>query len=83
MKRRRFFISVPAAGVVALPAAPAGAQGAGDVNQSCVGWFASTFAKESGAGFGHDVSVEARESQPFGYTTVSPFAHLELEDCQG
>jgi hypothetical protein len=43
---------------------------------------ASTFAKEFGARFGHEMSVEARQAQPFGYTTVSRFAHLELEDCQ-
>jgi hypothetical protein len=83
VKRRRFLISVLTAGLLALPAAPAWAQGAGDANQSCVGWFASTFAKELGAGFGHDISVSAHELQPFGRSTVSPFAHLELEDCQG
>jgi hypothetical protein len=83
VKRTRFLISVLAAGLVALPAAPAGAQGAGDVNQSCVGWFASTVAKEFGAGFGEIISGEAHEFQPFGHTRVSPFAHLELEDCQG
>lgn len=82
MKRKRFLISALAAGVVALPAAPAGAQGAGDVNQSCVGWFASTFAQELGAGYGELIRLETREYQPFGHTRVSPFAHLELEDCQ-
>jgi hypothetical protein len=83
MKSKRFLISVLAAGVVALPAAPAGAQGAGEVNQSCVGWFASTVAQELGSGFGDLIRGEAHEFQPFGQTRVSPFAHLELEDCQG
>jgi hypothetical protein len=81
VKGKNLLISVVAAGVVALPAAPAAANGAGDENQSCVGWFASTNAK--GEGIGSFISVEARASQPFGFTTVSPFAHLELEDCQG
>jgi hypothetical protein len=83
VKRKRFLIAVLAAGVVALPAAPAGAQGAGDVNQSCVGWFASTFAKEGGGGFDELIRFEAHEFQPFGYTRVSGFARSELEDCQG
>jgi hypothetical protein len=81
VKGKNLLISVVAAGVVALPAAPAAANGAGDVKQSCVGWFASTNAQ--GQGIGSFISIQARESRPFGYTTVSPFAHLELEDCQG
>ena len=84
MKGRRLLISALAAGALALPAAPAGANGAGDVNQSCVGWYASTNGQEFGVGFGlEDISVNAHESQPFGSTLVDPFAHLELEDCQG
>ena len=81
MKGKNLLISVMAAGVMAIPAAPAAANGAGDENQSCVGWFASTNAQ--GEGIGSFISVDARVSRPFGHSTVSPFANLELEDCQG
>ncbi len=81
MKANKLVMAVVAATVVALPAASAAAKGAGDVNRSCVGWFASTNAK--GQGIGSFIRDEARESRPFGHTTVSPFAHLELADCHG
>jgi hypothetical protein len=83
MKRRALLGSIVALGVMTLSAAPAGAQGAGEANQSCVGWYASTSARELGSGFGGEISGEAHEARPFGRTTVSVFAHLELEDCRG
>jgi len=84
MRGKRLLAWGLAAGVLALPAAPASAGGAGDVTQSCVGWYASTNAQEFGVGFGlEDISVNAQLFQPFGATLVNPFAHLELEECQG
>ena len=79
MNRRRLLISVIASALVALSAAaPVAAQ-----NYSCVGWFASTNARESGRDFGAMISFQAHDLQPFGRSTVAPFAHIALEDCQG
>ena len=79
MKRRRLHRSVIAAAVLTLVgAAPVAAQ-----NYSCVGWFASTFAQEDAGAFAAEISGQARGSRPFGWTTVAPFAHISLEDCQG
>jgi hypothetical protein len=59
--------------VLAVPAAPAGAQ----APRVCVGQYASTFAREDGAAFGADISFGGRfASQPtFGAGVVAPFAH--------
>ena len=74
----RLVILVAAAGVLALPAAPATAG-----NASCVGQFASTTARQDGAAFGADISFGAQfASQPnFGAGVVAPFAHLPRDTC--
>ena len=79
MKRRRFLVSVIASCVLAVAAAaPVAAQ-----NFSCVGWFASTAAQADAREFGAAISGFAHEARPFGASTVAPFAHAALEDCQG
>jgi hypothetical protein len=79
MKPRRLLISIITTAVLALAAAaPVAAQ-----NFSCVGWFASTNAQEDGREFGALISFQAHDAQPFGHSTVAPFAHIALEDCQG
>jgi hypothetical protein len=78
MKLRRVLVMLMAAAVLALAAAaPTAAQ-----SFSCVGWFASTLARDDGQGFGAEISALAHEARPFGWTTVAPFAHLPLEFCQ-
>ena len=63
-----------AVGTLAVLATPAGAQSA----PSCVGQYASTFAREDGAAFGADISASAQfASLPnFGAGVVAPYAHL-------
>ena len=79
MDRKRLLISLIASTVLALAAAaPAAAQ-----NYSCVGWFASTSAQADGLGFSFGIRDGAHGSKPFGHSTVAPFAHIALEDCQG
>ena len=80
MEARRAFVALVAVAAIAIPVAPAGAQGAGDINQSCVGWFASTGSQDGD--LGQYLSGQAQAFQPFGATLVSPFAHLELAECQ-
>jgi hypothetical protein len=77
--RRRVLVSLLAVGVLAVSAAPAGAQGTG----SCVGQFASTFAGQDGAAIGADISSSAQfASQPnFGAGVVAPFAHEPRDAC--
>jgi hypothetical protein len=78
MNRRRLLISFIASALVALSAAgPVAAE------QSCVGWFASTFASDSGQAFATEISGSAHTERPFGRNVVGPFAHVALEDCQG
>jgi hypothetical protein len=79
MNRRRLHRSLIAGAVLALvSAAPVAAQ-----EYSCVGWFASTFAQEDAQAFAAEITGQAHSSRPFGWTTVAPFAHIALEDCQG
>jgi hypothetical protein len=77
--RRRVLVLLFTVAALALPAAPAGAQSA----PSCVGQFASTFAREDGAAFGADISFNAQfASQPnFGAGVVAPFAHEPRDAC--
>jgi hypothetical protein len=77
--RQRVLVSLLAAAVVAVAAAPAQAKG----GPSCVGQFSSTFASEDGAAFGADISFGARfASQPnFGAGVVAPFAHEPRDAC--
>lgn len=78
MKTRRLLISTITATVLAIAAAvPAAAS-----NPSCVGWYASTFAQEDARGFAAEISGAAHEARPFGWSTVAPFAHADLEECQ-
>jgi hypothetical protein len=76
--RQGVLVSLLAGSVLAIPAALAGAQG----TPSCVGQFASTFARD-GAAFGADISFGARfASQPnFGAGVVAPFAHEPRDAC--
>jgi hypothetical protein len=77
MKPRRLLISIITTAVLALAAAaPVAAQ-----NFSCVGWFASTNAQEARE-FAAVIRSGAHDQQPFGRSTVAPFAHIALEDCQ-
>ena len=79
MKRRRHLISLVATTVLAL-----GASGTVAAQSlSCVGWFSSTFAQADAREFAATISGGAHDSRPFGRTTVAPFAHIALEDCQG
>jgi hypothetical protein len=79
MKRGRLLISIVATTLLALgAAAPVAAQ-----NLSCVGWFSSTFAQADAREFAATISGGAHDGWPFGWTTVAPFAHIALEDCQG
>jgi hypothetical protein len=77
--RQRVPVTLLAVSVLAVPAAPADAQAI----PSCVGQFASTFAREDGAAFGADISFGARfASQPnFGAGVVAPFAHEPRDAC--
>jgi hypothetical protein len=78
MKRRPLLISLIATAILALAAAaPVAAQA-----PSCVGWFASTVAREDARAFSAEISRLAHEARPFGWTTVAPFARLPLEICQ-
>jgi hypothetical protein len=76
---RRALAFLFAVSVLAVPAAPAGAQG----TPSCVGQFASTFAREDGAAFGADISFGAQFAwQPnFGAGVMAPFAHEPRDAC--
>ena len=77
MQRRRLLISLIASSVLAVSvAAPVAAQ-----SYSCVGFFASTTAREDRP-FGAGISAAAHDLHPFGKSTVAPFAHVALEDCQ-
>jgi hypothetical protein len=79
MKPRRLLISIITTAVLALAAAaPVAAQ-----NFSCVGWFASTNAQEDAREFAAVIQSGAHDQRPFGQSTVAPFAHIALEDCQG
>ena len=79
MNRKRILISLVATAAMAIStAAPVAAS-----DPSCVGWFASTFAQADAREFAASISGQAHESRPFGWTTVAPFAHTALEDCQG
>jgi hypothetical protein len=82
MNRKRALIPFLAAAAVVIPAAPAGANGNGDAESSCVGWFASTFAEEFGAVFGGEISSGAHTDQPFGLNNISPFAHVDRQTCK-
>jgi hypothetical protein len=77
--RQRLLVSLFAVGALAVPAAPAGAQGA----PSCVAQFAAPYASAEGAVFGADISASAQfASQPnFGAGVVAPFAHLPRDVC--
>jgi hypothetical protein len=78
MKSRRLVISTITATVLAIVAAvPVAAS-----NRSCVGWYASSFAQEDARGFAAEISGAAHEARPFGWSTVAPFAHADLEECQ-
>jgi len=81
VKRNVSLVAGLSAVLLAILAGPAGAQ-ADNANVSCVGWFASSNASASGAGFGAEISSLARTDRPFGATTVSVFVHLPLEVCQ-
>jgi hypothetical protein len=76
---RRVLVLLCTVGALAVPAAPAGAQSA----PSCVGQFASTFARVDGAAFGADISLGAQfASEPnFGAGVVAPFAHEPRDAC--
>jgi hypothetical protein len=79
MIRKRLLISFIATAAMALgAAAPVAAS-----TPSCVGWFASTFAQEDPREFAASITGQAHDARPFGLTTVAPFAHVALEDCQG
>jgi hypothetical protein len=78
MNRRRLLVSFVSSTILALAAAAPVAAA-----PSCVGWFASTFAREDPRGFSEEIRFGAHELRPFGGTTVAPFAHIALEDCQG
>ena len=78
MTRKRLLISFTVTAALALGAvAPAAAS-----TPSCVGWFASTSAQWDPREFAATISGQAHDAQPFGWTTVAPFAHAALEDCQ-
>ena len=78
-RRRQLIRSVIASSVLAVAgAAPVAAQ-----NFSCVGWYASTSAQEDARGFAAEIRFQAHDARPFGGSTVAPFAHVALEDCQG
>jgi hypothetical protein len=80
MNAKRLLISFIATALLAIAAtAPAAAND----NLSCVGWFASTVAQEDAQEFAATISGQAHDARPFGFTTVAPFAHIALEDCQG
>jgi hypothetical protein len=78
MHRRRLLVSFVSTAILGLAAAAPVAAA-----PSCVGWFASTFAQEDPRSFSEEIRFGAHELQPFGATTVAPFAHIALEDCQG
>ena len=82
MKGKTVLIPFLAAAALVLPAAPAGASGTGDANNSCVGWFSSTFAQQYGALFGSEISSGAHTDWPFGLNQVSSFAHDDRETCK-
>jgi hypothetical protein len=77
--RQRIVVLLCAVDTLAVPATPAGAQSA----PSCVGQYASTFAREDGAAFGADISASAQfASLPnFGAGVVAPYAHLPRDVC--
>ena len=77
--RQRVVVFLCAVGTLVVAAAPAGAQSA----PSCVGQYASTFARADGAAYGADISAGAQfASQPnFGAGVVAPYAHQPRDVC--
>jgi hypothetical protein len=66
-----------------VTAAAAGVPGTSAATPSCVGQYASTFAREGGRTFGADTSFGAQfASQPnYGAGVVAPYAHEPRSTC--